>query len=63
MPDTAPTTIYLRDYTPSAFLISTVELDVALFDEYTRVTSRLTMARNPEAVDRSSPLVLDGEAL
>ena len=56
-------TIYLKDYTPSAFLIPTVELDVALFEEHTRVTSRLTMRRNPAAADRSAPLVLDGEEL
>ena len=54
-------TIYLKDYTPSAFLISTVELDVAIFDEHTRVKSRLALRRNPDAADRNAPLVLDGE--
>jgi aminopeptidase N len=58
-----PQTIYLKDYKPSAFLISEVELDVALLDEYTRVTSRLTIRRNPAAADRFAALVLDGEEL
>ena len=39
--------IRLEDYKPSAFLISTVELDVALFAGHTRVGSRLAMRRNP----------------
>src|SRR4051812_3661347 len=63
MQATAPQTIYLKDYTPSAFLIPTVELDVAIFDDHTRVTSRLTIRRNPAAADREGPLVLDGEEL
>ena len=59
----APTTIYLKDYTPSAFLILTIDLDVALFADYTRVKSRLTVRRNPAAADARAPLVLDGEEL
>ncbi|MDB5924868.1 MAG: aminopeptidase, partial [Betaproteobacteria bacterium] len=58
-----PKTIYLKDYAPSAFLIPTIELDVAIFDDYTRVTSGLTLRRNPAAADRTAPLVLDGEEL
>ena len=63
MSDTLPKTTYLKDYTPSPFLIDTVELDVELFDEYTRVTARLEVGRNPAAADRAAPLVLDGEEL
>ena len=63
MTDATPKTIYLEDYTPSAFLIDTVELDVALFDEHTRVGARLAIRRNAVAADASAPLVLDGEAL
>ena len=63
MSDPTPKTIYLGDYTPSAFLIPTVELDVAIFDDYTRVTSRMTVRRNPASADRKAPLVLDGEEL
>jgi aminopeptidase N len=52
MPHSTPKTIHLKDYRPSAFLIATVELDIAIFDEHTRVTARLTMQRNPAAVDQ-----------
>ena len=63
MPDFTPKTIYLKDYTPSPFLIRTIELDVALFDDYARVTSRLTVQRNPAATAPDTPLTLDGEEL
>ena len=59
----APKTIYLKDYTPSDFLIPSVELDVALLDDYTRVTSKLEIRRNPDAGGGHAPLVLDGEEL
>jgi aminopeptidase N len=58
-----PQTIYLEDYTPSAFLISAVELDVSLLPDYTRVTSRLTLRRNPARGDSRPPLILDGAEL
>jgi aminopeptidase N len=63
MRDATPKTIRLEDYTPSAFLIPSVELDVALYREYTRVAARLRLARNPAAADPGAPLVLDGEDL
>jgi aminopeptidase N len=63
MPDTAPHTVYLKDYTPSAFLIPDVELDVEVFDADTRVTARLTVRRNPAAGPAGRPLQLDGEEL
>ena len=58
-----PTTTYLKDYTPPAFLISTIDLDVDLRDEFARVRSRLAVHRNPKAANRGSPLVLDGDEL
>ena len=63
MSDATPRTIYLKDYTPSAFLIANVDLDVAILGDHTRVTSRLTLQRNPAALSATGPLVLDGEAL
>ncbi|HEX2824878.1 MAG TPA: aminopeptidase N [Burkholderiales bacterium] len=63
MPDSAPHTVYLKDYTPSAFLISDVDLDVAVFDDHTRVTATLSARRNPASRESSAPLVLHGEAL
>ncbi len=63
MSNPTPTAVYLEDYKPSAFLIDSVELDVDIRDDATRVTSRLRLRRNPASVDGSAPLVLDGEAL
>jgi aminopeptidase N len=54
---------YLKDYTPPAFLIDTVNLHVSLGEESTIVRSVLKMRRNPQSPDRSQPLVLDGEQL
>jgi aminopeptidase N len=60
---TTPHTVHLEDYTPSAFLIDTIDLDVALFDEFTRVKARLAVRRNPASQDPDAPLVLDGQDL
>ncbi len=59
----SPQTIYLKDYTPPAFLIDTVDLDFSLESDCTVVTARLAVRRNPAALDGGGPLVLDGEAL
>ncbi len=63
MRDPAPVPIHLRDYAPPAFLIETVDLDIDLFEERTRVRARLAMSRNPKATDSNAPLVLDAEEL
>ncbi len=56
-----PPTVYLKDYTPPAWLIDTVDLDFAIGDDATVVTATLALRRNPAAA--AQPLVLDGEAL
>jgi aminopeptidase N len=56
-----PTTIYLKDYRPPAFLISTVDLDVDIQDDFARVTASLAVRRNPKAADPKAPLVLSGD--
>ena len=62
-----PLAIRLKDYRPSAFLIDTVNLDVALDPTATRVRSRLKVRRNPAATDPRAAdarnLQLDGEGL
>jgi aminopeptidase N len=63
MRDPVPTTIHLKDYTPPAFLVRTVALDVALHAEHAEVRARLALERNPAARDRAAPLVLDGDDL
>ena len=63
MREPAPKTIYLKDYTPPAFLISTITLDVDIRDDHALVRAVLTLARNPQSADVLAPLVLDGEDL
>ena len=56
-------TIHLKDYTPPAFLISTVELDIEIRDQDAIVRARLALARNPDAADQAAPLELNGDEL
>jgi aminopeptidase N len=63
MRDPTPVTIHLKDYTPPAFLIPVVDLDVDLHEDFARVRAKLTLRRNPAAKDGRAPLVLDGEEL
>lgn len=58
-----PKPIQLKDYRPSAYLIETVHLDIALDPTETRVKSRLTVRPNPAAHGKRGALVLDGESL
>ncbi len=62
MLDATPQTIFLKDYTPPAFLIDEVRLEFHLHDEATEVTADLTMGRHPDA-DTDGDLVLDGDGL
>ena len=56
-----PQTIYLKDYTPPAFLVDSVDLDFVIEGGGTTVTTTLAMRRNPAIA--AQPLVLDGEEL
>jgi aminopeptidase N len=53
--------IRLTDYTPPAFLVEHVNLDVDIRNTATRVSTRLAVRRNPAAKGKKTPLVLDGE--
>ena len=55
------TEIFLRDYTPPAFLIDRVTLDIDIRAEHAQVTSTLQLRRNPAAKQRKAPLILQGE--
>jgi len=57
--DTTPNTIYLRDYTPPAWLVDHVELLFRLNPTQTEVQARLHLRRNPAASDASAPIRLD----
>jgi aminopeptidase N len=63
MRDATPLTINLKDYTPPAFLISTVELDVDIQEGQATVHATLRVARNPARRSADGPLVLDGKDL
>jgi aminopeptidase N len=63
MRDATPQAIRLQDYTPPAFLISTVELDVDIREAQATVRSTLKLARNPARPEASAPLVLDGREI
>jgi aminopeptidase N len=63
MRDPVPTTIFLKDYTPPAYLVRTVELDVAIYDDHAEVRARLAVQRNAAARDSGAPLVLDCDEL
>jgi aminopeptidase N len=58
-----PKTVFLKDYRPPAFLVSQVDLDVDIRDDYTLVTAGLTIYRNPAAAPGTTPLELDGDEL
>ncbi|WP_432742442.1 aminopeptidase N [Methylobacter sp. G7] len=61
MRDANPQTIYLKDYTVPEYLIHSVGLNFALDDENTRVSSRLTLSRNPASQSKDTTLTLSGE--
>jgi aminopeptidase N len=56
----APRTIYLKDYSPPAYLVDTVDLHFELDEETTRVRSRMHIRRNEAAQSGKAPLQLDG---
>ena len=56
-----PQAIHRKDYTPPSYLVDTVEIAFDLAPEATRVSSRMTIRRHPDAVHDT--LVLHGEEL
>jgi len=63
MRDPVPQVTYLKDYAPPAFLITSVDLDVDIEDEFTRVRATLALQRNPRSADSAAPLVLNADEL
>jgi aminopeptidase N len=59
MREPTPRTIHLKDYTPPAFLVPHVELDVDIREDHAIVKAKLQVKRNAG----SGPLVLDGDEL
>jgi aminopeptidase N len=56
-----PHAIYLKDYSPPAWLIETVDLHVAIRDDHAEVRGTLACRRNPNGP--GGDLVLNGEDL
>ncbi|WP_136634922.1 aminopeptidase N [Pseudooceanicola onchidii] len=61
MTDAANPTIYLKDYTPPAWLVEDVHLAFRLAPTATRVTSKVRFTPNPDTTDRR--FFLEGEQL
>ena len=58
-----PAFTYLKDYRPCEYLVRKTQLHVSIYPDKTRVSSCLTIYRNPLAlasVNTPAPLVLDG---
>ena len=53
-------TIHLKDYTPPAFLIARVSLDIEIRADDALVKATLSVKRNSPS---NAPLVLDGDEL
>lgn len=60
MKDSQPRSIYLKEYKVPAFLIETTHLTFELGDQFTRVTSVLSLRRNPASSEKNAPLILNG---
>jgi len=63
MRDANPQTIFLKDYSVPEYLIHTVDLTFTLNEENTRISSRLTVSRNPNCKTGGKSLTLAGENL
>ncbi len=60
---TAPSTVFLKDYQPPAYLIEQVNLHFDLHETKTVVTSRLKVKRNKNNNSADKSFVLDGQNL
>jgi len=63
MRDASLQTIHLKEYTPPAFLISDIALEVDIVPGCATVRSTLKVARNPTRGAAHEPLILQGENL
>jgi aminopeptidase N len=63
MREPLPKAILLKDYSPPAFLIERVHLDVDLRPDDAIVKASLAVRRNPASSEKNAALVLDGDEL
>ena len=52
-----PKIIHLKNYTPPAFLVSTVDLDVDIREDDALVKATLVVSRNPQTAGSNAPLL------
>ncbi len=62
MKDGQPQAIQLKEYKVPPFLIDETKLHVDLNEDFTTVTTTLSVRRNPDAAQNQSDLILDGSA-
>ncbi len=63
MREPQPKTIQLKDYTPPAFLIDSVDLDIDIRADDALVKATLAVRRNPRGGKSETSLTLDGDEL
>jgi aminopeptidase N len=56
-------TIYLQDYTPPPYVVTTIDLRFELDETATLVRTKMRIARNPASALEKAPLELNGEKL
>jgi aminopeptidase N len=56
-----PSIVYLKDYTPPAWLVDNITLDIAIHTDFTEITASLAIRRNPMVP--AGALILNGEDL
>lgn len=61
--NSAPSTIFLKDYQPPVYLVKNVNLHFDLHETQTVVTSTLSLSLNPKNTSSSKVLILDGQNL
>ncbi len=55
--------VFLKDYAPPDFLVSTIDLKIDIRTERTTVGATMAISKNPAAADPDAPLVLNGDEL
>ena len=63
MREPTPQVIHLKDYTPPAFLIDSVALDIEMHDDHALIIATLAVRRNHASTEPNAPLRLDGDEL
>lgn len=63
MKNNQPKAIFLKDYTAPDYLVEQIDLTFDLYEEHTRVISKLKLNRNQMFGKHQRPLILNGEEL